>query len=223
MTTRVSRETEAIPAAARTLFAAALPQATALAALLSGPGAQRGLVGPREDERLWSRHLLNCGVVAAHLPPRSTVADVGSGAGLPGVVWALLRPDVKLTLIEPSLRRSAFLHEVVQALSLPNVEVVRARAEGLHGTRSFDVVTARGVAPLPRLLPWCLPLLAPGGELIALKGASAAAELAAVRPSLSEMGATIAVIKTYGEGMVRTPTTAVHVRVAGERTGRRSP
>lgn len=215
MTPLVSRETESIPPAARALFAAVLPQAAAFAALLRGPGTERGLLGPREAGRLWSRHLLNCGVVAAHLPDRATVADVGSGAGLPGVVWALLRPDARLTLIEPLLRRSAFLHEVVESLGLPNVEVLRARAEDLHGVRTFGVVAARGVAPLERLLPWCLPLVEPGGELIALKGASAAAEIAAARSSLHSMGATTAVINTYGEGMVSPPTTAVQVRAGG--------
>lgn len=223
MTAPVSRETGVPepPFTARSLFGDALPQAIALAGLLCGPAVDRGLLGPREAGRIWSRHLLNCGVIAPVLSERATVADVGSGAGLPGLVWALQRPDLRLTLIEPNLRRSDFLLEAVQALNLRNVEVVRARAEELSDAGTFDVVAARAVAPLGRLARWCLPLVAPGGELIALKGASAAAELAAARPTLARLGATTAAVCTYGEGIVSPPTTAVRVRVAGPGERRR--
>lgn len=221
MTARVSRETPPVPPEAGGLFGSALPQMEAFAALLSGPAVNRGLLGPQEGARVWRRHLLNVGVVAAALPAGATVGDVGSGAGLPGVVWALLRPDAQVTLIEPLLRRSTFLQEVISALSLSNVELVRGRAQDLHGVRRFGVVAARAVAPLERLVGWCLPLVEPHGELIAFKGAGAPAELAAARPVLRSLGATTGVISTYGEGIVSPLTTVVRVRATGIRDGRR--
>jgi len=210
MTGGVSRETP--PQAAR-VFGPALERVVRFADILATDGRERGLLGPRETERLWQRHLLNCGVVAPALPAAARVADVGTGAGLPGVVWALARPDLSVTLIEPSLRRSTFLHEVTAALHLDNVTVMRSRAEDLHGQATFGVVTARAVAPLERLLRWCLPLVEPGGELIALKGSSAPVELAAARPLLHQMRATSAAVTTYGEGVVDPVTRAVHVRM----------
>ncbi len=131
----------------------------------------RGLLGPREADRLWERHLVNSAAAAAALPTAGgLLADVGSGAGLPGIPLAILRPDLTVRLVEPLLRRATFLTEVVAALGLANVEVVRARAEDLHGAWTAATVTARAVAPLDRLAGWCLPLVAPGGSLLALKG-----------------------------------------------------
>jgi len=148
------------------------------AALLATDGVVRGLIGPREAPRLWDRHLLNSAVVGACVPDGATVGDVGSGAGLPGLALAIARPDVKVTLIEPLLRRTRFLDEAVESLGLGDqVEVLRARAEELHGQRTFDVVTARAVAPLERLARWCLPLVVRHGELVALKGSSVADEI----------------------------------------------
>jgi len=217
MTAGVSRET---PPQAALVFGPALERVVQFADILATDGRERGLLGPREAERLWQRHLLNCGVVAPALPAAARVADVGSGAGLPGVVWALARPDLSVTLIEPLLRRATFLHEVAVALHLDNVTVVRSRAEDLHGQVTFGVVTARAVAPLERLLRWCLPLVAPGGELIALKGSSARVELAAARPLLQQMPATSAALTTYGEGVVDPVTRAVRVRVTdADRSG----
>ena len=148
---------------------------------LATSGVERGLVGPREGPRLWQRHVLNCALLAPLLPPAATVLDVGSGAGLPGVVIALARPDTSVTLVEPLLRRTAWLEEVVADLGL-DVEVVRARAQDCG--RDADVVVSRAVAPLDRLLGWCLPLVRPGGQVLALKGAAAADELAAAAPLL---------------------------------------
>lgn len=183
----VSRETTPVsfappaPAAARELFGDSVDRAQAYADLLADAGVIRGLIGPREVPRLWERHVLNSAALASAIPETGgvvTVADVGSGAGLPGIPLALVRTDVRVTLIEPLLRRSTFLAEAVQQLDLGDrVEVVRARADALHGSRVFDVVTARAVAALPRLLDWTLPLLKPGGELLALKGDSAEREL----------------------------------------------
>ncbi len=164
-----------------------LPLVEAYAALLADQGVLRGLLGPREVPRLWERHLLNCAGVADLLPTDATVCDVGSGAGLPGIVLAIARPGLHVTLVEPLLRRATFLSEVVAALGLATVEVVRARAEQLPPA-TFDVVTARAVAPLPRLLEWCWPLVAPGGALVALKGSTAHDEVASSDATLSRLG-----------------------------------
>lgn len=172
------------------IFGERLPLVERYASWLAEDGTERGLLGPRERPRLWTRHLLNCAVLTDLIPRHARVADVGSGAGLPGMVIALRRPDLHVTLVEPLLRRSRFLSEVVDDLGLEgSVEVVRARAEELHGSSRFDVVTARAVAPLERLAVWCLPLVAPHGQLLALKGSTAEEELAAAGPLLAQWGA----------------------------------
>jgi 16S rRNA (guanine527-N7)-methyltransferase len=136
------------------------------------------LLGPREAERLWDRHILNSAALSGLIPADSAVADVGSGAGLPGIPLAILRPDLRVTLIEPLLRRSTFLTQAVEELQISDrVEVVRSRAEDHQQT--YDVVVARALAPLDRLIGWCNPLRAPDGVILALKGASAADEIAA--------------------------------------------
>ncbi len=185
----VSRGTPPVPDTARGVFSSrALPVVSRYAELLSSDGVVRGLIGPREVPRLWDRHLLNSFALAPALAPGARVADVGSGAGLPGMVLAIGRPDLGVTLIEPLLRRTTFLSEVVQELGLQNVTVVRARAEEVHGAALFDVVTSRAVAPLGRLLEWCMPLVGADGQVLALKGASAADEIRAVRPLLAGHG-----------------------------------
>lgn len=168
-----------IPPAARTVFGAALPLAERYRHWLATAGVERGLVGPREADRLWERHLLNSAVLAPWLPAQGTVLDLGSGAGLPGIVLALLRPDLDVVLLEPMLRRVTFLNEVIADLGLPRTTVVRGRAEDLAGQRSraANVVVARAVAPLHRLIDWAAPLIAPGGFLLALKGETVAQEL----------------------------------------------
>lgn len=158
------------------------------AELLATDGVVRGLIGPREVPRLWDRHVVNCALLGTALPRDASVADVGSGAGLPGLVVALARPDVRVTLVEPLLRRTSFLVEVVDVLALDNVVVRRDRADALHGEQTFDVVTARAVAPLERLLGWCMPLVAPLGSLIAMKGDSAEGEIVAARALLRKLG-----------------------------------
>jgi 16S rRNA (guanine527-N7)-methyltransferase len=168
--------------------------------LLATDGVVRGLIGPREVPRLWDRHLVNCGLLATALPRGASVADIGSGAGLPGLVVAIARPDLSVTLVEPLLRRTGFLDEVVVGLALANVEVVRARADALHGRRSFDVVTARAVAPLERLLGWCMPLVAPSGSLVAMKGESAEAEIDGARALLRTLGCADPVVEVLRAG-----------------------
>jgi 16S rRNA (guanine527-N7)-methyltransferase len=188
----------AAPAAAGAVFGDRLPLAERYAGLLAGPGVERGLLGPRETPRLWDRHLLNCAGLAELLAPGQRVLDVGSGAGLPGVVLAIRREDIDVELVEPLLRRATFLTEVVAELGLGNVTVRRARAEELAGKVTADVVTARAVAPLDRLASWTMPLLVAGGRLLALKGESAESELATARPAMRKAGAESADVVTVG-------------------------
>jgi 16S rRNA (guanine527-N7)-methyltransferase len=182
------------------------------AELLATQGVLRGLIGPREAPRLWDRHLLNCAVLGELIPDGALVADVGSGAGLPGLVLAIARPDLRVTLVEPLLRRTRFLDEAVELLELGDrVEVVRGRAEDLAGGPVYQVVTARAVAPLDRLARWCLPLVAPTGELVAMKGASAAAEAAEAGRALRELGCAPPVVVELGAGVLPETTWAVRV------------
>jgi 16S rRNA (guanine527-N7)-methyltransferase len=197
------------------VFRAALSTAVAYAALLADTGVVRGLIGPREVPRLWDRHLLNCAALGDGVASGLRVCDIGSGAGLPGIALAIRRPDLRVTLVEPLLRRVTFLTEAVAALDLPNVEVVRSRAEQLHGTVEFDVVTSRAVAPLPRLLDWSMPLVRQGGVLLAMKGASAASEVAAARAVLDRHHAADVGVVTYGDGALDPPTTVVRVVAGG--------
>ncbi|MET0819362.1 MAG: 16S rRNA (guanine(527)-N(7))-methyltransferase RsmG [Aeromicrobium sp.] len=189
------------------MFASHLPTAERYAELLATEGVVRGLIGPREVPRLWDRHIMNSAVVAPRVPAGATVADVGTGAGLPGLVWAIVRPDIHMTLIEPLLRRTSFLEEAVADLGLSNVHVLRRRAEDVDQT--FDVVTARAVAALDKLGRWCMPLVEPGGVMLAMKGRSASEEVESAASTLHRLGATSIVVATYDNGEV--PTTVVEV------------
>lgn len=185
----------AAPEAARAVFGERLPLLVRYAGLLAGAGVQRGLLGPREAPRLWERHLLNCAGLSELLPEGAVVLDLGSGAGLPGVVLAALRPDLSVVLVEPMLRRADFLTEVVRDLALPGVLVRRARAEELAGSVLVDTVVARAVAPLAKLTGWALPLLHPGGRLLALKGERADAEVEAAGPAIAGLRAAAEVVE----------------------------
>ncbi len=212
MTDHVSRETPSAPESARRVFASdRMPLAERYAELLATDGVVRGLIGPREAPRLWDRHLVNCALLADLVPGESSVCDIGSGAGLPGVVLAIARPDLQVTLVEPLLRRTTFLEEVVSELGLAQVEVVRGRAEALHGKRRFDVVTSRAVAPLGRLLDWSMPLVAPTGALVAMKGSSVAEEIEAARGELARWGCAEPEVRVLGEGVVESTTLALRV------------
>jgi len=172
------------------VFGAALPVAERYVARLAGDGVVRGLIGPREVPRLWERHVLNSAALAEAVPAGVRVVDVGSGAGLPGIPLGLARPDLTLTLVEPMARRVEFLEQTVAALEAP-WRVVRGRAEERSVVRTVgpvDVVTARAVAPLPRLVSWCRGLLRPGAQLIALVGERAAAEVPSMLGELEAAG-----------------------------------
>lgn len=178
------------PPLAAEVFGAALPRAEAYVARLAGDGVTRGLIGPREVPRLWERHVLNSAAVAEAVPQGARVVDVGSGAGLPGIPLGLARPDVTLTLVEPMARRVEFLAETVAELGT-SWRVVRGRAEErpvIATVGPVDVVTARAVAPLPRLVAWCRGLLGPGASLVALVGARALDELPRMLPELEAAG-----------------------------------
>ncbi len=206
------------------MFGAALPVALAYADLLVGPGVERGLIGPAETERIWPRHLLNCAVVAELVPQSCRLADLGSGAGLPGLVLAMMRPQAQVILVEPMARRTSFLLECVSSLGLGNVEVRRGRAEEYAGQIEADIVTARAVAELRRLAVLAAGLARPGGVVLAMKGQSAEQELIEARPVLDRLGATEAkVVEVGGEavGLEGGAATVVCFRVSTSRAARR--
>jgi 16S rRNA (guanine527-N7)-methyltransferase len=220
----VPRETGPVPPAALQVAGDRADLLIRYAQLLADVAVVRGLIGPREVPRLWDRHLLNCAVVAESAPESVHVADVGTGAGLPGLVWAIVRPDLQVTLVEPLLRRTTFLEEAVQTLELSNVEVRRGRAEELHGKQQFDVVTSRAVAPLDRLSGWCLPLVRVGGRMVAMKGSSAQSEIDASTSAVRRLGGGVPALVEHGRGIVEPSTWSVvvekrHEPAAGPRTG----
>jgi 16S rRNA (guanine527-N7)-methyltransferase len=217
--TEEAAELPPAPEAAREVFGERYAHAVRYAELLADAGVRRGLIGPREVPRLWERHLLNCAVLSEVIPQGVSVCDVGSGAGLPGIPLALTRPDLSIMLLEPLLRRTTFLEEVVRLLGLTKVTVVRGRAEEMVGKLpAVDVVTARAVAPLDRLAGWGLPLLRPHGEMAVLKGDTAEEELKAARAALSRLGAVETSVVQVGEGIVNPLSTVVRV-LAGESPG----
>jgi 16S rRNA (guanine527-N7)-methyltransferase len=196
------------------VFGSRLPLAQEFARLLITDGVVRGLIGPREAPRIWERHLINCAVMSEMISLGASVVDVGSGAGLPGIVLAVARPDLTITLVEPLARRTAFLTEAVTALGLEaTVQVVRGRAEDVIDgpPAGADVVTARAVAALDRLTGWCLPLARVGGRLLALKGASAADEAAEHRTAIVALGGSDPAVRTCGEGLIDPPATVVEI------------
>jgi 16S rRNA (guanine527-N7)-methyltransferase len=200
-----------MPEVAGAIFGRAAPKAERYAQLLAGPAVDRGLIGPNEIPRVWERHLLNCAVVADLVPSPCSLVDLGSGAGLPGIVLALLLPDAEITLLEPMARRAGFLAECVSELSLDNARVQRARAEELSGTLMVDVVTARAVAPLGRLAVLAVGLLRPGGIVLAIKGAKAAQEAQAARDALTRLGVQQVEVLRAGRGKVDPAATVVRL------------
>jgi 16S rRNA (guanine527-N7)-methyltransferase len=202
-------------------FGERLPLARRYAEHLATTGVEWGLVGPREASRVWERHVLNCAVVADLVPPAARVLDIGSGAGLPGIPLALARPDLRVVLVEPLARRVEWLRTVLADLELP-VEVERGRAEDTPIRRRWegaDVVTSRAVAPLHRLAAWCLPLVRPGGMMLAVKGMSAPAEVERDTRAVAASGGGIPRIETCGVGIVDPPSTVVVVERLRRRRG----
>jgi 16S rRNA (guanine527-N7)-methyltransferase len=209
------------PAGADRVFGDRLGMAEKFTAILADTGVSHGLIGPREVPRLWERHVLNCAVIHPAIPANNMVIDVGSGAGLPGLALAIARPDLDLHLIEPMLRRTTWLSMTVRELGLTNVTVHRGRADEFAGVLSAPVVTARAVARLSELAKWCLPLLLPGGSLLAIKGLSVAEEVESDRAVLRRLGAIDEVIESFGIGILDPETTVLRV-VMGDRPVRRS-
>jgi 16S rRNA (guanine527-N7)-methyltransferase len=214
----VSRETlepdpELLEVLGRVFAPDRLPALRRYVDLLADEGVPRGLIGPREVARLWDRHVVNCGLLSLLIPDGASIADLGSGAGLPGLVLALARPDLAVTLVEPMLRRTTFLAEACELLGLHRVRVVRGRAEDVTG-ETFDIVTARALAPLPKLLAWGMPLAAPEGALLAMKGSSAPDEVTAARAELDRWRASAEVMRVSVPG---SSTTTV-IRVVGNQS-----
>ncbi|MCV7206050.1 16S rRNA methyltransferase G [Mycolicibacterium peregrinum] len=214
----------AAPDAAAEVFGDRLEIAERYAAILAGAGVEWGLIGPREVDRLWDRHILNSSALGELLAPDERVADIGSGAGLPGIPLALARPDVHVTLIEPLLRRSEFLREAVDELGL-DIAVVRGRAEDADVRKSvgeLDVVTSRAVASLDKLTRWSMPLLRVDGRMLALKGERAEAEIEEHRRVMASLGAVDARVVKCGVNYLNPPVTVVAVRRVAVRPGTRS-
>lgn len=197
--------------AAQKVFGDHLPVAQRYVQHLATSGIERGLIGPREVPRLWERHVLNCAVVQELIEQGATVADVGSGAGLPGLCLAIARPDLSLTLIEPLERRVIWLTEVVEDLGLENVDIMRSRAEQAVGYVKADYVTARAVSALVGLLDITLPILRGTGQLLALKGRTATEEITKAKKKLNKYGARKTEILLAGENLLEEPTTVVRV------------
>lgn len=202
------------PDAATTLFGDRIELARAYTAALAEHGEERGLIGPQELPRLWTRHVLNSAIAAPLFPAGGLAGDVGSGAGLPGLVLAIARPDVRWVLIEPMERRVTWLEEQVAALGLENVVVERARAEEAGRYEGvLDAVTARAVSALRTLIPWVAPLARDGGELILLKGMGAPAEIEAAQKQIRRFKLSDVRVEVLGEGLLAEETRVVRATV----------
>ena len=186
--------------------------------MLADTGVSHGLIGPREVPILWERHILNCAVIEDAFTEGAKVIDVGSGAGLPGLAVAIARPDLDVHLVEPMQRRTEWLGAATEAIGLDNVTVHRGRAEEFHGVLSAPYVTARAVAALDKLARWCCPMVAPGGQLVAMKGQSAPAEIDKATKVLRRLGVTATMITEHGADVLPTPTLTVDCTVGTART-----
>lgn len=218
-----ARAVRAAPAGADRVFGDRLPLVVRYAELLATDGVTRGLIGRREVDRLWDRHLLNCAAVGQLIPAGSTVVDVGSGAGLPGIPLALVDETLHMTLVDPMLRRTTFLSECLGTLGLDRVRIVRGRADDqdvLQACSDADVVVARAVAPLDRLARWCLPLLRTGGVLLAIKGERATDEVATHRSTVLSAGASAVEVVHCRTEAAQTDTTVVTVTRSSRKGGR---
>ncbi|MGH3438130.1 MAG: 16S rRNA (guanine(527)-N(7))-methyltransferase RsmG [Sciscionella sp.] len=213
--------TPAPPPSSASVFGTRMALAERYVDLLAAEGVKRGLIGPREVDRLWERHVLNSAVVGELIPCGATVVDVGSGAGLPGIPLAIARPDLTVTLMEPMARRVAWLGEVVAELALP-MQVVRGRAEEdvvRQQVGACDIAVARALAPLARLASWCLPLIKPAGRVLALKGASVSEEIARDQPAVLRAGGKPLEVMWCGEDVLDTPTTVAVIELMQSNAG----
>ena len=201
---------EQVPETAGKVFGNRLELAEKYHDSLANVAAARGFIGPKEVARLWERHILNCAVISEAFEQGLRVADIGSGAGLPGVPLAIARPDLEVTLIEPLLKRSTYLSEVKEELGLDNLTVIRGRAEDQEG-EAFDAVTSRAVAPLGKLAGWSLPLVKPGGAMVAMKGSSVSEELERDRAEITAAGGGVAEIFQVGAQLLEQPTTLIRI------------
>ena len=204
---------ESEPAVAARIFGSGIGQARKYAEALARDGETFGLLGPREYPRLWTRHILNSAVVAELVSPGQTVGDVGSGAGLPGIVLAIARPDVRFVLIEPMERRTDWLSEQAAELDLANVTVCRSRVQDAPYMEACDVVTARAVSALKTLVPMTAPLVRPGGQLLLMKGVNADREIDEARKQLRAHGVHNPVVILSGESILEEPTRLVQATV----------
>lgn len=207
-------DVSAPPSVAERLFGANAEKADRYARILAGAGVERGLIGPRETDRIWGRHILNSAALAELIDSDDEIADIGSGAGLPGIPLALARPDVRVTLIEPLLRRSDFLREVIDDLDV-DITVIRGRAEEQSArdqVGEMDAVVSRAVAGLDKLTRWTMPLLRPGGRMLALKGQRAEAEVDEHRRVMEALGAVDARVVTCGGEYLDPPASVVIAR-----------
>lgn len=209
----MSADIEQEPVAAASLFGDRIELARAFTDALAGQGEERGLIGPLELPRLWTRHVLNCALVAPLIASGARVGDIGSGAGLPGIVLAIARPDAQFTLIEPMERRVTWLGEQKDALQLTNVDVVRGRAEDLRGKVRLDQVTARAVSAFRKLIPIAAPLLRDGGELVLMKGANAQAEIDAATKESRRLRLRDVRVEILGAGVVDEVTRVIRATV----------
>lgn len=199
------------PRIAAEIFGERLPLAVQYADLLVTTGISHGLLGPREAPKVWDRHIVNCAMTESLLPHRTRLIDIGSGAGLPGLALAIARPDLRITLVEPLARRTEWLLSAVETLDLNHVSVQRARAEDLVGLIRASVVTARAVAKIDQLVAWSWPLMPQGGRLLALKGQSAAEELAAAQPRIARMGVKSSTVHSLGADVLDPPVRVVEI------------
>lgn len=209
----MSADIEQEPVAAASLFGDRIELARTFTDALAGQGEERGLIGPLELPRLWTRHVLNCALVAPLIASGARVGDIGSGAGLPGIVLAIARPDAQFTLIEPMERRVSWLGEQKDALQLTNVDVVRGRAEDLRGKVRLDQVTARAVSAFRKLIPLAAPLLRDGGELVLMKGANAQAEIDAATKESRRLRLRDVRVEILGAGVVDEVTRVIRATV----------
>jgi 16S rRNA (guanine527-N7)-methyltransferase len=210
------------PDGAAVAFGDRLEVAEHFAAILADTAVSHGLIGPREVPILWERHVLNCAVAQLAFPQGVEIIDVGSGAGLPGLALAIARPDLRLHLVEPMLRRTNWLGATIAELGLDNVEVHRGRAEEFRGELVARYATARAVARIDKLARWTFPLLEDGGTLVALKGSQAAQELAAEEQVLRSLGMREARIGTYGADVLEVPTVTIELTVGPATSSRRT-